>query len=49
VEGRGLGEDVGVGSGTKVIGIGDRKGEKLVKDMGMIGGDGPEKGEVSLG
>jgi len=33
-----------VGSGTEVIGIGDR-GEKLVKDMGMIGGDGTEKEE----
>jgi len=35
-----------VGSGTEVIGIGDRKGEKSVKDMGMIGGDGAEKGGV---
>jgi len=38
-----------VGSGTEVIGIGDRRGEKLVKDMGMIGSDRPEKGGVSLG
>jgi len=26
-----------VGLGTKVIGIGKRRGEKLVKDMGIIG------------
>jgi len=42
-EGRGLGQDEGVGSDTEVIGIGDRwGGEKLMKDMGMIGGDRPE-------
>jgi len=46
-EGRDLGQDEGMG--TEVIGIGDRRGEKLEKDMGMIGGDGPEKGGVSLG
>jgi len=34
-EGRGLGEDEGVGSGTEVIGIWDRREEKLGKDMGM--------------
>jgi len=38
-----------VGSGTGVIGIEDRRGEKLVKDMGRIGDDGPEKGGVRLG
>jgi len=39
-----------VGSGTEVIGIGDSwEGGGLVKDMGMIGGDGPEKVGVSLG
>jgi len=38
-----------VGSGTEVIGIGDRRGEKLVKAIGMIGDDGPEKGRVRLG
>jgi len=27
-EGGGLGQDEGVGSGTEVIGIGDRRGEK---------------------
>jgi len=42
-EGRGLGQDEGVGSETEVIGIGDRRGYKLVKNMGMIGGDGPER------
>jgi len=26
-----------------------QEGEKFVKDMGMLGGDGPEKGGVSLG
>jgi len=35
-EGTGLGQDEGVGSGTEVTGIGDRRREKLVKDMGMI-------------
>jgi len=30
----------------EVLGIGDRRGEKLVKDMGVIGGDGLEKGGV---
>jgi len=38
-----------VGSETEVIGIGNRRGDKLVKDMGMIGGDKTEKGGVSLG
>jgi len=38
-----------VGSGTEIIGIGDRREEKLVKDLGMIEGDGAEKGGVSLG
>jgi len=33
----------------EVIGIGDRRGEKLVKDMGMIEGDRLEEGGVSLG
>jgi len=39
-----------VGLGTGVICIGDRRGrgEKFVKDMGMIGGDRPEKGGVKL-
>jgi len=37
-----------VGLGTEVTGIRDRRGEKLVKDMGMIGGDEPEKVGVSL-
>jgi len=41
VEGRGLGQDEGVGLGTEFIGIGDSRGEKLVKDMGMIVGEGP--------
>jgi len=36
-----------VRSGTGVKGIGDKRGEKLVKDMGMIGDDGPEKGGSS--
>jgi len=39
VKGRGHGQDEGVGSGTEVIGIGDRRGERLVKDMGMMAGD----------
>jgi len=43
---RGLRQDEGVGSGMEVIGIGDRRGKKLMKDMGMIGGDGPD--ELSL-
>jgi len=43
VDSRGLGQDEGVGSGTEVIGIGDRRGEKLMKDMGIIAGDGQEK------
>jgi len=36
-KGRGLGQYDGVGSGTEVTGIEDRRGEKLVKGMGMIG------------
>jgi len=44
-----FGEDEGVGSGTEDIGIGDRRGGELVKDMGMIRGNGPEKGGVSVG
>jgi len=28
-EGRGLGQDEGVGSGTEVIGIGDRRGRRF--------------------
>jgi len=47
-KGRGLGQDEGVGSVPEVIGIGDSREEKLVKDTGMIGCDGPEKGGVSL-
>jgi len=38
-----------VGSGTEVIGIKDRSGDKLVKDIGMIGGDGSENEVVCLG
>jgi len=33
----------------EVIRIGDRRRETFTKDMGMIGGDGPEKGGVCLG
>jgi len=40
---------LGVGSGTEVIGIGDRRGEKLMKDMGMIGGDRQKKGRSQPG
>jgi len=41
-----LGRGEGVGSGTEVIGIGNRRGKKFLKDMGMIGGDRTEKGVV---